>query len=438
MPTVRASSKIIAAFCLAAAFLLMIDIVAVVVVGRLNNVLDDTTFNASQADAVAEAIHGWRVAPQKIADRQAQFDSLEKLSRSDAERKLVRAASAEMHAQRSTDQVVGHLEELGEYYRQAIKTTHQDLITIHNRVTVLLMAIIVISILLFIGLIALVHNWLLTPLRILATGATAMAEGNTGRQVSLVGGEDFVPIAKAINKMGSEVAQIREAADRNRRLATVGEACAHVTHNVRTLLGSIRSLAQYESNASDVEPNSRVGFNYIIALVNKVDTWVRDVHSTLSPVSSNRATHHIEPLIHDIIQLLEPRISEKGLIVDYQETENLPKALIDRALFEQAFVAVLSNALEASPDGGRIGVLLQNSKADRVTIIIEDAGPGMNEETRQHVFDAFFTTKRDRVGLGLTIALSILKNHGGEIEIESAPGKGTRVLMFFPAAKSNP
>jgi signal transduction histidine kinase len=438
MPAVKVSSKVSVAFSLAAVFLLAVDIAAVVIVSQLNGILDATTFDSRQAGLVADAIHSWRVAPQQLADHQAQFDDLARLARTAAERNLIQSAQAGMKAGQPADKIISPLEQLGEFYRQRTNAAEQQLITIHQRVTFGLIVTMASSILIFIILTALLRNWLLLPLQILANGVTAMAEGNTGRKVSLVGGEDFVPIAKAINKMGAEVEQLRAEADRNRRLATVGEACAHVTHNVRTLLSSIRSLAQYESNAADVEPNSRVGFNYIIALVNRVDTWVRDVHSTLSPLQANRAAHHIEPLIHDILQLLEPQISEKGLKVDYQEAENLPRAMIDRALFEQAFVAVLSNAIDASPDGGRIGVLLRNDRAERVTVVIEDTGPGMSEETKQHVFEAFFTTKRDRVGLGLTTAHSILKNHGGEIEIESTPGKGTRVLLFFPAAKTNP
>ena len=69
------------------------------------------------------------------------------------------------------------------------------------------------------------------------------------------------------------------------------------------------------------------------------------------------------------------------------------------------------------------------------TVRIEDEGEGMNESTRAHAFVPFFSTKPDRTGLGLTVAQSIVKQHGGNIEIESSSDKGTRVSISLPAAK---
>lgn len=328
------------------------------------------------------------------------------------------------------------LENLGTYYRQATAAASERLMTIHHRITLGLIVIMLNSILLVVLLTWLIRQWLLKPLAFMNQGVTALATGNLQRKVSPIGDEEFVEIIDQINKLAMDLQALRAAAEQNQRLATVGEACSHVTHNVRSLLNSIRSLAQYESNATAVDPGSRVGFNYIIALVNKLDQWVRDLHSTVSPQNPSITAYHIEPILHDSIALLEPQVTEKNIHVEYHPAENLPRVLVDRGQFEQAFLAVFSNAVQAAPHDGQVGIHVLSSTPDRVTIAVQDNGSGMSDEIRVRAFDAYFTTKPESAGLGLTIARTILKRHGGEIQIESLAGKGTRVALHFPVAKS--
>ncbi|MEI6082961.1 MAG: ATP-binding protein [Verrucomicrobiota bacterium] len=427
----KVSTKLSTAFCLAAVFLLVVEIAAVIVVDRLNSILAATNHANLQAGQVAEALQAYRLAPQRRADLGARLDDLERLARTPAENDLITKARQGL----TTGQPMVALEELGTLYRQAIFKNSTRLQTIHHWTTIGLIVIMLDSVLLFVGLTWLVRRWLLRPLGFMNHGVAALAAVDLARQVSPIGDEEFITIINNINKLAGELTALREAGERTQHLANMGEACSHVTHNVRSLLGSIRSLAQYESNASDVDPDSRVGFNYIIALVNKLDQWVRALHSTVSPLNPAVAPHRIEPIVHDAIALLEPQVTEKNLRVDYRTDDALPRAVIDRGLFEQAFLAVLSNAIQASPADGQIDVLLKNGSPDRVTLLIEDRGPGMSDDVRQRVFDPYFTTKPESAGLGLTIARAIMKRHGGEIEIDSVANQGTRVRLHFPAAK---
>jgi len=426
---VKVSTKLTTAFCLAAVFLLVVEVAAVFVVDRLNSILADINRYNLQAGQVAEAIQAYRLAPQRRSELVARLDDLESLARTPTEHLLI--ASARQGAP------IAPLEELGTFYRRATFDSSNRLMTIHRRTILGLIIIMVESVFVFVLLMWLVRRWLLVPLGYMNRGVAAIAQGDLQRKVSPIGDEEFVEIIDNINKLTLELAAVRANAERNQQLINMGESCSHVTHNVRSLLNSIRSLAQYESNASDVDPDSRVGFNYIIALVNKLDQWVRALHSTISPLNPSVAPHQLEPIVHDAIALLEPQVSEKNIRVDYRADDALPRAVVDRGLFEQAFLAVLSNAVQASPNDGQIDVLLKNGSAERVSLIIEDRGPGMSDEVRQRVFDAYFTTKPESAGLGLTIAQSITKHHSGEIEIDSGVGKGTRVALHFPAAKAS-
>src|SRR5437867_13138649 len=102
------------------------------------------------------------------------------------------------------------------------------------------------------------------------------------------------------------------------------------------------------------------------------------MHNIVQPHDTTLAAHQIEPLIHHAISLLQPRLVEHTLDVDYQASDDVPKVVIDRVLFEQAFVAVLTNAIAASPDDRHIGLVL-GTTVNGVTIRIQDEGPGLTE-----------------------------------------------------------
>jgi signal transduction histidine kinase len=434
---VRISVKLSIVFCAAALFLLAVEVAAVMVVGRLNQILTDTIYFNQQMDQVNAALRAIRVSPQRAVDHLARVSDLYKWARTEQEQKLLAAASADLTRTRSLADATAHLDELNAYYLQTTAAAHQRLLQIHQRIVIGIIIIMVGSILLFILFTWMIRSWLLHPVRDLGETLASMAQGKVDQRVYSTVGREFDEIGRSLNVLTVRLRDLETRVADSEKFAQLGEACTHITHNVRSLLRSIRSLAQYESNSGDADQDSRVGFNYIIAAVNKLDTWVRDVHRAVRPMDILLAPHQIEPIIHDGLSLLRPSLSERNLTIDYRASDELPGIVMDRGLFEQAFVAIITNAIEASPDNGRIGVSLQNG-ADRVTVCIEDEGAGMTEATRVRACKPFFSTKPERTGLGLSVAHSIVKQHGGDIEIDSAPNKGTRVSIHFRVATPAP
>ncbi len=124
----------------------------------------------------------------------------------------------------------------------------------------------------------------------------------------------------------------------------------------------------------------------------------------------------------------------------------------DEGLLEQVIVNLVVNARDAIPEGGQITILTENVDVDKPTaakvtearpgrfvrLTVRDEGAGMNEETLEHIFEPFFSTKREKegTGLGLSVVYGIVKEHGGWIEVESAPGRGSSFHMYFPEMSS--
>jgi signal transduction histidine kinase len=434
---VKISLKLSIAFCVAAVFLLLVEVTAVLVVVRLNEILAEVNRHNVQLDQIANAARAYRLAPEKTAEHLARLNDLEKWATGDDETRRIADMRQRLASGRGNGDLAPALEDLAAHYRKANEAAHARLFTIHERVVLGLVAIMITSILLFTVLTYLVRAWLLNPLRELGERLARIAAGEWQLTVLHRSDEEFQQVVKPIEAVLAARQQAEDRLERAGQLAVLGEACSHVTHNVRNQLGAIRSLAQYESKAANVDREARVGFNYIIATVNKLDTWLRDLHSSVQPLAPRPAVQHLEPIIQDTLAMLEPCFTERGLAAEFKPADRVPAVPVDRSLFEQALAALLTNAIEASADAGRVVITTAAGPDGTAVVRVEDQGVGMPDEVRQRAFEPFFTTKPDSAGLGLTIAQWVIKRHGGALELDTAPKKGTRITLRLPAAKKN-
>jgi signal transduction histidine kinase len=148
---------------------------------------------------------------------------------------------------------------------------------------------------------------------------------------------------------------------------------------------------------------------------------------SLSPEPGN-----LNAELDQLLDFFAIRAQEAGVeVVRYLDPE-LPKVRLDRETFRSAILNLLINAIQAMEGGGQLMVRTRSSGLG-VAIELIDTGPGMDEETLAKAFRAFYTTKQGGSGLGLPTARKIVEAHGGTIDIESAPGRGTKVSIWLPA-----
>ena len=128
-----------------------------------------------------------------------------------------------------------------------------------------------------------------------------------------------------------------------------------------------------------------------------------------------------------------PILRRTGVEIECLYDPSCPDVLADARELRKAFLNLLLNALEALSPKGRLGVTTSYEPESRVvTVLIEDTGSGMSDETLSRAFDLFFTTKPDGTGLGMALARSVIDLHGGRLDVQSAPGRGTRVRARLP------
>jgi signal transduction histidine kinase len=110
------------------------------------------------------------------------------------------------------------------------------------------------------------------------------------------------------------------------------------------------------------------------------------------------------------------------------------RALVDAGQLRQALENLIRNALDATPEGGRVEISLQ-SRGDGHEISVRDSGRGIDAADLPRIFDLYFTTKADGTGIGLPVSQQVVVAHGGRIDVDSAPGAGTRMTVHLPASQ---
>jgi two-component system, sporulation sensor kinase E len=166
--------------------------------------------------------------------------------------------------------------------------------------------------------------------------------------------------------------------------------------------------------------------------IRRLDTILKQFLQAVRPTTPRRERHDLQGLLHETLRLLEPEITSRHLAVELDLAESIPPALIDPGQFQQVFYNLIRNAYQALPAAnGRITLRIHFNDYE-YHIAIEDNGSGISPELMGAIFEPYRSTKASGSGLGLLIVRRIVREHGGEIEIESEAGHGTRVIVHLP------
>jgi two-component system NtrC family sensor kinase len=146
----------------------------------------------------------------------------------------------------------------------------------------------------------------------------------------------------------------------------------------------------------------------------------------------------LNEVLKEVYGFLEKEAFHRSILVQLELASELPEISSDHGQLQQVFLNILNNAFSAVQDGGTIVITSWEKDKDFVGVSIEDDGIGMSEETRRHIFEPFFSTRKGYgTGLGLSITYGIVKKLGGKIEVQSKEGEGTTFTLFLPIKVKN-
>jgi two-component system sensor histidine kinase HydH len=238
----------------------------------------------------------------------------------------------------------------------------------------------------------------------------------------------------------SDVTEIKSLEQRMReseRLAAIGRMAGGVAHEVRNPLSSIKGLALLLKNKFPTGSKEQTTADLLIQETERMNRTITEMLSFTRPSALKLAPVDLANLLRRSLELVKAEAADNRIAIELDVQPGLEPILGDVDRLQQVVMNVVLNALQAMEYGGALTVKLSNS-ADRrgVELRISDTGVGVSPELLSQVFYPYFTTKPSGTGIGLAISQKIVADHGGTIDMESEPGKGTTVIIQLPAQQS--
>lgn len=239
------------------------------------------------------------------------------------------------------------------------------------------------------------------------------------------GGTALLRDVTAIRKMEQEMKQ-------SERLSLLGDTAASVAHEVRNPLNAISMAAQRleEEYAAKEGMESAKNFSRILRQeVKRLDGIVSQFLSLARPSELNLQKSDLNRLVTETVALAEGEAGPLSVEISAL-LGDIPELMLDPDELKKAVTNILRNGMEAAGKGGSVS-LSTRVDGDMVALRIEDTGKGMSKEKMRKVFQPYFTTKERGTGLGLSIAQRVVADHGGRIDVDSTPGKGTVFTIWL-------
>lgn len=232
----------------------------------------------------------------------------------------------------------------------------------------------------------------------------------------------------------TEQHDLEQRAMQTEKLAALISLANGAANEIRNPLASIRGFVQLLQQADWTDPASPQAYlDIIISEVDRIDAVMKELLFLVRPVRSPRAPLRIPQLIKDVCRLARPTAALKQVTISDSAEGALEPLIGDEGALKQVFLNIITNAIEASPGGGRIAVDARCLDHE-LLVSVTDNGCGVEPAQVRQLFDPFYTTKERGTGLGLFVAYAIVRSHGGRIEVESIPGQGSTFTVILPAA----
>jgi signal transduction histidine kinase len=308
------------------------------------------------------------------------------------------------------------------------------------------------------------HRRIVTPLETLVAGAREVANGNYDHRIDLDSKDEVAELGDAFNLMttsfqtiqsdlNNQVQQRTKEVVRSEQMASVGFLAAGVAHEINNPLASIAwSAESLESRVEDIlSPDSTIDQDQMQSEIDDVKVYLRRIQDEAFRVKgitgslldfarmgdAKKTAKSLPELIESVIEIVKPLSKYRRRNIVFRASSQI-SATIKEQEIKQVLLNLITNALGSVDENGNVSIELIERESMAV-IRVKDDGCGMTDEVRKHLFEPFFTRRRDGqgTGLGLSISYQIIEEHGGRIEAHSnGPGTGATFTVTLPLVKN--
>jgi two-component system, sporulation sensor kinase E len=268
--------------------------------------------------------------------------------------------------------------------------------------------------------------------------------GGVGAGSAQRGRPDSMPLARAAQEVGHVMILRDITASRRTALETIESErlnalmllAAGVAHEIGNPLNSLHiHLQLMERTVQKLDDGEKADLEQSIEVarseVNRLDSIVTQFLKAIRPSRPQLRPENVNTIVEEAVRFFTPELQDREIVVEQELRSDLPLLQLDRDQMKQAFYNMIKNSLEAIHRHGRLRI---RTDLDDTHVVLQfiDTGGGMSAENLSRVFEPYFTTKPSGTGLGLLIVRRIVREHGGELSIESSEGKGLTLTIRLP------
>ncbi|MBW1773585.1 MAG: MCP four helix bundle domain-containing protein [Deltaproteobacteria bacterium] len=266
-----------------------------------------------------------------------------------------------------------------------------------------------------------------------------------GEESSIKAEDEVTALSRSVRGLMEDMDHTHTALEKSRehllqaeKMALVGKLAAGTAHSIRNPLTSVKMRLFSLSRTLDLSSTQKEDFDVISEEIDHLDTIVQNFLEFSRPPKLKIQKISPSDVVDLTLQLLKHRLESYDVHVELNRKHPLPEIQADPEQLKEVLVNLIENACESMGNGG--GLVIQEHEAHasplgRVVVIrLTDKGPGIPATVQKKVFEPFFTTKEEGSGLGLSIALRIVEEHGGWLDVSSTEGEGTTFVITLPIA----
>ena len=253
-----------------------------------------------------------------------------------------------------------------------------------------------------------------------------------GNQICSVG--NFKDLRERL-EMEERLQETQQQLLQSEKLAAMGRLTSQIAHELNNPIYGIMNTLELLKTEIPPESKRRKILEMSLSETQRLSEMLRNMLSFSKPEEEVHRPVDVNELLNGIVIFIDKQMRETNIDIEVRLGEEIPKVMGSTNQLRQVFLNIIRNAREAMSQGGILS-LETVKENERVAIHIRDTGVGIPEEIRSKIFEAFFTTKHEvkGVGLGLSVCYGIIKDHGGEIRVESEEGKGSTFSIILPAS----
>lgn len=243
--------------------------------------------------------------------------------------------------------------------------------------------------------------------------------------------------AEQLTAANENLRKAEAAANRSERLAALGQLSAGLAHELRNPLGTMKTSAELlERNVAPENEVARELAGFISSEVDRTDSLITRFLDFARPLAVRFEPANLANVIDQSVAEVERHRPPFDIAIYKNYSPDIPPFPCDSELLQRVFTNLIANAAQASPPGGAVTVKTRLADGMAEAAVI-DRGSGIAQADLENIFNPFFTTKHDGVGLGLAIVSKIVDEHGGRIAVESEVGAGTIFRVYLPMDRTS-